>query len=802
MPRSLRIAPRKKEEWAKRIADDLASWVESRSDWMEDYARGMRTIRMIPDGEKDQPWPNCSNIVTPITHMQYEQSVRRLTMYMVGNREYVTLVPNSKAVEISEAAEAAEGLLRWQAENPMDYWNYVDDFVRDFCGSGTAIGMGGWIRVRQMVAEALVLGRDRLVETSPGSGSPKWVPMGERATRKWKFEDIAKEVFSQQNVQIGESHVIKGTPKDLEIRQVLYRESGKPWQKARITIDRDEALGDEIEVVCERYRIVHNEPFLKAIRPDRVLVPPGDDNIQTAEAVCVKSWVSWEYVQKQMGEFGHRKTWDLTTDQMREIQDVMVDMTDAAFTQTYHAAAQENGEYYDELMVQDETDEYVGVDSTVSRVRKVPMFEITRRWPILKDSDEPCEARMIFLPTFGMIPWVHHEGAVGLADQRSFVSHQFEKNRGQFYGTSLARSMESVQELADAFSNMEADTASITTAPVLFAGLTTILPRDNQAYYPGAVIRSGDKPEVANWPSRVGEFEAIQSRLAAWAQMVGRQSETSVGLDPNHPQQNRTARGAMINLSERGFNVAYDGESLVRPITRGFKIVHAYDAMYLPEGFEYRILGTDEVRTTGRSKIRGDFDFRFEVGQATQNDEMRRQNFREFAQIIAPFAMAMPEQVPRPAHNLMEDMGKRFGIRNVSRYMPEIVDGIGESIAPEIEHQFFLHGRPVVVHPNDVDSHHIEAHMAWVQTPEFEAMDRRMVPWFKKHVLEHMKRMESGRSAAQTAAGRTGVQMAGPLAMGAGRNPAVPAGPGQPPVGEPVRGNNGAPLSSIGVMGP
>lgn len=746
---------------------------------------------------------NCSNIITPHTMMQYEQNVRRLVMYFVANREYVSLVPNNAAVSASGSAQVNQDLLRWQAENQFDYWNFVDDLVRDFCACGTGIGFGGWIRDKSPVVEVAVLGKERLVEKSPGSGAPEYVQEGEKVRRDTPFDRIAREVFAAQNVEIGTNKIVKGGPKDLEVRKVRFKEKGRPWQVATITIDRAEELGEDIEVLSQRTKVVKDQPFWRALLPDRVLVPPGDHRVGEADFVSVKKWVTWEFIQKKMGKFNNRKEWDLSDEQMRQIQDVMVDMDDKAFVRQYHGASSESGEYYGEFSLRQDTDSYVGVDSEITRARKLPVLEMVRKWPILKKSDELCEARLIYLPTMEMLPWIHHEGAVGLPTMRSFVSHHFKKNRGQFYGTSLPRTMESIQEVADAFMNMELDSASITTNPVMLLDTTATIARDNLSYYPGATIRVGDASgvNVLQWPSKIGDFEAIQNRIGSMAQIVGRQSPESVGQESQRPQANRTARGAQIMLSEKNFNVAYDGESLVRTVTDVFKITHAYNGMNLPEGFEFRVLGTDEVKRVGREQVRGEFDFKFEAGQAVQNDEMRRQLKTEFAQLIAPLSQAQPEQVPEAIHNLYEDLGKAYGELNVARYLPEKIDGVGDSLSPNDEHKFFTLGRSVAVHPNDIDALHLEQHVVFAQSEAFDQMHRDMVGPFKQHVLEHHRRMQSARGSGQAFPGNTGVQVAGPLGLSQGGNPAVPAGPGQAPVGEPNRAANGSPLSSIAGLG-
>jgi hypothetical protein len=790
-----------RNEWFEELKFDVQDAILARRNWWEDYQTGYMALRSIPPGPKQRPWLNCSNIIPPLTQGTYEQTVRRIVMFYVQSREYITLTANSGAVQTLGRAKKVQDLLRWEAENEFDYWNFVDSFVREFVGGGTGFGITDWAFEERMVADALVLGRDRLVQERPGSPNPAYKPVGERITRKAKLKKILNEIFGSQQLKVtGAAKNKKRSPKGIEEYLVPFSERGRK-KTAFVTVDRREELGDDIEVIAELPRLVKNQPICEPLTAERVIVPPGDHDIQNAPWYGVKSYVPWDWVQRQWGA----GKW-ISDDDEKEKLAQQYEPTSGKPVRRVPGGTR-GFSWEDEVDAQLDQDQYVGVDSERFRSRLVPIIRMVRKWPILlRDKKLLPEAQMVILPRHGMIVRTQYDSIDNRSGMRNIVAHHFVKARNEFYGISLPRLLAPLQEEMNAAVNMEIDAANITSTPTIFVDHNASFERDNVGYFPGAVVKVNEPQQnvlIPQWPSRLGEFELQIQRLNAWAQDLAQQgAPQAVGRDPATPNANRTARGAQILVAERSFNVQYEAAAIAKHIQDFWKQIHAWNATHIAPGKEFAIFGTDEIaRVDKREEIRGDYEFRFEAGTSTLNDEVRRALFTEAFQLTAPIAASMPEQVPRPLWNMVKEVWLQRGVKNPERFMPTPIDVFGDPLSPAQEHQIFIMGHPVRVHPSDIDQVHIQGHLQFASSEHFGLMPPAMVGPFREHVFEHYRRLQAGQTRGAGNPDQTGQIMGGALANQG--NPLVNSAPGQPPTTQPQQmpQPQGGELPALSVLG-
>jgi hypothetical protein len=166
------------------------------------------------------------------------------------------------------------------------------------------------------------------------------------------------------------------------------------------------------------------------------------------------------------------------------------------------------------------------------------------------------------------------------------------------------------------------------------------------------------------------------------------------------------------------------------------------------------------------------------------NDEMKRGMFTEGFQLTAAIAQAPPEQVPKPLWNMAREVWIQRGVSDPERFLPQPIDFFGDPMAPDLEHEIFMMGRPVAVHPLDVDEIHLQRHLQFAASVQFGRMpSKAIIEAFNQHLLLHQRRIQAATGAGQARVGSTGAQLGGRLALQG--NPGINSSPGQPATTQP-----------------
>jgi len=654
------------------------------------------------------------------------------------------------------------------------------------------------------MADVVVMGRDRLKRETNSRGQViggvAFQPTSERPRRTDPVEDIFREMFGAMDLEV-EGAKKQSEKGPIAKYRVSYKERGRQ-KEATVTIDRSEQLGDTIEVCAEFVRIVKDQPVAKSITAERVIVPPGSHDIQEAEFAAVLSYISWPRIQ-QLQKSGH---WaNLTNDKMAKLRDLFED--EKGFQKEDLGGAYYQVGAFDEIEAQWDQDAYVGVDTEAFRKRLVPVLKIFRQWPILKDKKVMPEAALTILPRQNMIARFHYTsvdtGRGTKSFKRPLIAHHFIRARNEFYGISLPRFIEPIQEELNAVANLDLDAGTLRSIPFMFADHTAVINRDNEGYYPGMVAKCANPAQNIFVPQFGPGLDLIRHKQELWAYgqdltVIG--ASESVGRTPDRPQQNRTARGALILQGERQFAVAYSGEDLGYHVREFWKMVQDMNTVNAPIGKMFTIFGeTEPTEIERREQLRGEFEYKFDAGSAVLNDEIKRILFTEAFQLVAPIAAASPEQITMPLYRLAKKIMEDRGIKNPEQYLPEPIVDFGPPLQPEIEHRIFAMGRRVPVHPLDVDAFHIQRHMEFIASPAIGELPQAALLWFQEHIQEHHRRETAASTRGQAAPGRTGAMLGGRMAFG--QNPAIAAGPGAAPTMQPsLPGEAGGPGETISVL--
>lgn len=775
MVRSLRFTAAEREEMFRLLDFEVQEAVTARSDYLGHMRQSYNQYRNILPN-KSRPWPGASNLSPPLTTRSCEQVIRRTVSHFTQQGEFIYLAPNSAATAEIGRAEKVENFLRWQAINELRYFDEIDAFIRNLVIGGTGFLQTGWISRERWVARSWVQGRSKLVVTErDGRMDPVYRENGERPRRQDPVEKMFKELFGSQGWEVI-SKESRGEEGSVEMFDVSFRDNRGIERLGEVEIDRDESYGDEIEVTAQYKTLVKDQPFLRNLQIENVLVTPGDHTIQDAPLVGVREWMSVDEVEHNLDT----GVWYLEED---EKNDVMARLTTEDEMGNPKARKQPPGRYYHEEDQQKrDDDDYLGLETEHIRTAAIPVVRYTTEWD-LRGEGEVQEAQIWVLPRERKVVRVHYDSVDNQSGMRNIVSRRYLPVRGEHYGLSLPQYIRSLQIELNAVHNQDMDAEAIRNNPIIFIDPSSHFDRDNVLYGPGDAVPVHNPREnvmVPTFSARDRNSIDRAQQLIAWGEDMTNIGSLAVGRSENRPNAQRTARGAQLLLGQTAASIEYQAESIAPGVVDTWKQIYAWNLANMSSGKEFRVHGTTEVQSfSGAEEFRGDYDFMFDVGRAIVNDEMRRILWTEFFQLIAPASNARPDQIQRPFYNLIVDMAKKFKVPSPQKYLPPVPEIQPDPLSPEHEHQLFMQGRPVSTHPADNVLEHLEKHALFleqVMDPESNiVLSDAGLAFAQEHMMDTQRQAAQLQQATQGLGGR----------MGLGENPAIPSGPGQAPTTQP-----------------
>src|SRR5258708_141060 len=113
---------------------DRAEWENRLSEWEDAYYNRV--------GEKDFPWPGCSNFNVPLTMTAVETLKPRLEDGVLGQSPPIIVIPTKAADE--DRKDKVECVLNWQILSEMDVAQTVSTSAHLFLIPGMVIGKTYW----------------------------------------------------------------------------------------------------------------------------------------------------------------------------------------------------------------------------------------------------------------------------------------------------------------------------------------------------------------------------------------------------------------------------------------------------------------------------------------------------------------------------------------------------------------------------------------------------------------------------------------------------------------------------------
>lgn len=738
MARSLRIDRDTREDWAVLLTQEINEAKDARRGYLEQVAESYNQYRNILPA-KSRPWPGCSNLQPPVTTGGVEKIVQRTVMQFLQGREYVHMRGLSDAT--SDRARKVEAYHRWQAEAELDYARNIDLFQRSRTIAGTGVMLVDWARTKRTVCDVLTLGREIIVpekRTKRGGDDPalKYVQNGEPQKKGSAIDEILFELFGSVGVEVKGKDKM-GVDGDLEFWDVLVEDRGQEYE-ARVTIDKSDELGDDIEVMAEIPRLVKDQPVIEVLNIENVIVAPGPHTIQDAPLVVVRDHVNVDFIEAQLDS----DEWYLEGDERDEL---MAKLYDAS-----GEVQKSLSERDDEDVQLDDDDSFLNLDSTAARAKKVVRYRILTPWDI-RQKDELVDAEIVMLPKYQLIVRAHYDSVNNRSGMRNLVSSNFLPVRDQFYGLSLPQFVKSVQQEINTIHNQHVDRNSIAGNPFGFIDPSVHMDRDNLVTPPGTWIPIPNPQQsvmIPQFQSAGGEDFALEQQLQSYAQDMLAVGPLQAGRSEGVPNAQRTWRGAQLLVGETSRALEYQAEMMRPAVVTVWKIIYAWNAANIREGKEFRILGTDEVQKwESREEFRGDYDFIFDIDRAVLNPEMERFLWTEYLQMYGPLMNAPPGTVQQGVLTYAIEDGKRRAIPNPQRFFQEGMNLDRMPLTPDQEHQILAMGHPVEMHPQDNVMEHAEKHLAMAveqmnpdsRVPKFPPAGLR---FFMAHVERTLKQME------------------------------------------------------------
>lgn len=781
MARSLVISAERRKEWATQLRQEISDAKTARSGYLDLVMRAKEQYRSILP-YKDRPWPGCSNIAPPITPRAVEQVVQRSVMQYLQGREYIHMRPASGAM--ADRARKVEGYHQWQAEAELDYGQKVDKMQRSRAVCGTMFAETSWAKKRRRVCDLLELDRDFLTRAK-GKGTDlqgfRYAQGGDPQRHGSPIEDVLDELFGPHGYK-WTSRKKAGRTGMVDKWNVRYKDARGLEDTAIVSIDKSEELGEYVEVMAEIYRMVKDQPVINVLRVENVIVSPGQWDIQSAPLVAVRSFYNTEMIESLLDS----GDWYLDGDERDRLMKLLTN------TDGEPKAQGDTYEEEDELLAAD--DDYIQVDSTIGRGKMTPVFRCMTEWDIRGDG-ELVDAELVYLPRQNLVVRAHYDSVSNRSGMRNIVSSTFLPLDDQLYGLMLPEFIRQIQEEANVRLNQMIDRNSITANPFMFLDPAVHWERDNALLSPGSAIPIPDPQRnvmIPNFPSSTGEDMALLQQLDMYAQdMLGGFGPLSAGRSEGTNNSNRTWRGAQLLVAQTSRAVEYQAEMMRSSVCMLWKQIYSWNAMNIPKGKEFRVLGTDEVQAfESRADFRGDYDFVFDVDGAIVNSEIERFLWTEYFQLFGKVMAAPPQMLQPGLIKFAIEAGKRRRIPNPQQFYgnPPIVDRM--PMTPEQEHQLFAAGQPVEIHPQDNPMEHAEKHMAFAQAA-MDPNNQTVLPpqgqqFFIRHLeatLQQVQQLKKGGGAGMG----PGMDMASMNGQ-----PGGPPGP-QPPAVTGVEGPNQGP---------
>jgi hypothetical protein len=706
---------------------DRAEWENRLSEWEDAYYNRV--------GEKDFPWPGCSNFNVPLTMTAVETLKPRLEDGVLGQTPPIIVIPTKAADE--DRKDKVECVLNWQITSEMDVAQTVSTSAHLFLIPGMVIGKTYWWVDRR---------KRKFVRSFPLSTS---------------IPDILEALFGSTK------------PRDLESTGELSWRGYIPvpsYEGEDLEVDiKLKSLPNEWQVLVERDEVIER-PRVDLIEPPDFIAPAkGGQEVMELPWCQHRLW--WTEGDLRAKVSLNRLYADAVQDLLEERKGQPHGDQPGMDSSLYHTG-------------QDQAEGMEGQGPSNSKRWQYEILEDYRRYDIDGDGVEEEIITWVCRDLPGRILGWDYLDNVYAHGRRPFRVGRYFPIPFRFYGLSLAEVVKGIQDEINAIHNQKVDYATITTMPWGFKRASSTIPPIAQRIKPGEFI-DVDNPQqdiyIPQWNSNTVWGQEEQT-LYQYAERLLGLTDLSLGRQPNRVGATRTAKGTQTLLSEAGLRFKVALQNFQRFWQGIFEDVLALDQEYLPPGKEFRVTGKRPavLKVKDRTEIRGHYDLRLASTSETINREQMRQDATIIMQaVLNPTLMQAGVVGKKAVRRSFIDLLKAYG-KDPAFY----AEDEAPIRSPQEELQMFATGQYVDPVMGENIQLHIQAHQQALQDPMISPEVKALI---KRHLaatmqLQQQQQMMQQMQAMQGKGGQSGAPPVGQQAINAQQG-AQPQGPPGSPAG-------------------
>lgn len=673
-------------------------------------------------GRENKPWPHASSYNTPLTFSKVED-VHSLLDSFFSNLNFFSMGATQKKGMAEDVmrkrADDWTGLMRSSMQNESNSLTIISKYLHDGCLYGSGYIFTPWLRdIRSMQTEHFVSDGMPLTGDEAGmlilDGA-----LGDKLTKKpvkiqgkdgWRIEFIDSD----------------GETKD-----------------ARAWIDRSNPnRGDEPIVVVERDTAFYNAPAPRCTAPWNMLIPPDSGCLQTARNFWVREHMAYAEVAalERSNMFNTLNKADLR--KLKKEADLEAASSSADEMDTVDAAR----------------DADLGLTKIESRAGKIEVFFEYAFEDMDNDGVPESIVRAVTDVREPMLLMRHRIEYLYPHGRRPFADWHLFPFDHRYHGMGIPEVLEGTQNETDAFYQSRSDLLELITKPVAFYDPMSGLAPDILEIIPGTFIKARN-PANAAVPFKFGvdPMSLFREQAASEGQAERAIGSTDMGLgrQSSRPNAPRTLGGTAIVVRQQQMR----SDVFLRRAMFGttertggiHEFLHQYrelEAALMPKTKEFRMVGSDELRSVNREDLQGRYDFIIDFGEGVNNPQLRMQNaiLRYQNSISNPLIIRDPQAL----YHITIDMLEATGMKNATRILKPPVPMEDHPPMTQQE-EFLIISKGIYIDPLPSDNHpeHLRDIAMLLQDQRRLAteFDSKEIPLLERHAAKHFEYLTAGAQA-------------------------------------------------------
>lgn len=771
MPFRIAIEEERREDLFKYIEDGLKDAQSDRSSFDRRRVSIYHAYRNRPK-KKVKPFPGCSNVSMPIITRAAErmtvQTQQTVAPRGVFSSISATPITQSGVKDLQDRADTVASYLTMTFRNRMNLAEAIEPFFRSGILYGNAYGKLWFRREFQNL---------RMVERIPAlsfvlaEGEDEEDPEAKYDVVRVPVEVSIRQFFSNRpNMKIESSDPGSGAPPGTEAWKVeFYDESERRYREIQVEGYYDEDHGENVLLMKGREMVV-NRPEFSYIRLDDVYFTMESESINDSSRVWVRQDLTFsQIVQKyRMGIFNQINDEDIEDLRQWVRKDHIVEgATEKEITA--HSQLDRPA-----VSVSRKADKVEGARE--DREENLDVWEVFMTFDI--DGDDEDEEIVVWVEfNTRKILRIAHLYEDYHSNDRPFVEWGLIPIENRTLKAGVGEFLMPLKVEIDALFNNRSDAASVTLMPSGFY-------RPGSGFYPGKVQwqpgmwipvdspRNDVAPNV--YTNNARDTINVEQFLLALVEDISI-STYALGRGPDRPNAPRTARGTLAILQQDAVKMDY----IIKRLTPALEAI-CHKTLYLLRVFgqeeeEFRVLGTNEVRTLRPEDLDNRYSFYLDVDTVSANKEIQRIYAQQAFEAVGPIAQQDPAAVSPGLRLLGRNLLEKLDFKNANEVLPEPPGFERMSISQEEENVALYHG--VSVQPILSDDHrsHLLVMDEEETLPRFNSMPREWVEQvWKPHKQMHVELLRQQMAQQQALLRGTGAGGVG-AGAGAGAAPPLPA---------------------------